>query len=237
LRRDGTVQPRRCWSTEERVVLTALPEISGVRVRRTPEILSFLGETTMLRTIPRGRFISACLTAVMLPTVAGAAVTFTSAWTEFLNKQVGGASAPVVSSADGADSTELTVDMGTGMAGDRSYIGLRRDFTIGPDGQRVELRHMFQSTLENRGAVSGRVQVRPIRIRGQRTESLTSGRFSAGVGATGVPNVRFVDHDSTKVVTLRPGTYRVEFRLVYSAPTNTGTWDNSSPHKLTLTGL
>jgi hypothetical protein len=170
--------------------------------------------------------------------VAGAAITFTSGWTEFLNIQFGGASTPIVSSSDPADdTTELAVDMGTGSAGDRSYIGLFREFTVRPTGQKVRLRHMFQTTLENRGAVSGRVQVRPLRIRGQRTETLTSGRFSAGVGATGVPTTRFVDSDRSKVVTLRPGAYRVEFRLTYSAPTGAGAWDNSSPHKLTFTGL
>jgi hypothetical protein len=180
------------------------------------------------------RVVGIGLAAVLMPLMATAAITFTTPWEVFLpgtSQRGGPPPEPTFSSVDGFDSTEVTVDMMSGLPGDRSYFELRREFEISPFPQRVQLRHLFQSILENRAAASMRLRIRPIRVRGQRPFNFASPRFS-GAG------IMDINHDSgDRLTLLRPGRYRIEFRIVYSAPNPDGSWVNSSPHTLTLAGL
>ncbi len=180
------------------------------------------------------RVVGICLAVALMPTMTAAAITFTTPWDVYFpgtSQRGGPPPEPTFDSVDGVDSTTVTVDMMSGLPGDRSYFELRREFEISPFLQRVQLRHFFQSTLENRAAASVRVRIRPIRIRGQRPFQYVSPRFAG-------PGIVDVNHDSgDRLTSLRPGRYRIEFRLVYSAPNPDGSWINSSPHSLTMTGL
>jgi hypothetical protein len=180
------------------------------------------------------RVIGIGLAVALIPAVAAATLTFTTPWEIYFpgtSQRGGPPPEPTFTSVDGGDSTTVSVDMMSGLPGDRSYFELRREFEVSPFLQRVSLRHLFQSTLENRAAASVRVRIRPLRIRGQRTIQLVSPRFSG----RGIVDV---NHDSgDRQSALRPGMYRIEFRISYSAPSPDGAWVNSSPHTLTLAGL
>jgi hypothetical protein len=178
--------------------------------------------------------VGGALVVLLLAPIPGYAITFLGPDWLFTIEKSGGPPISTTSFTDNSTGGTLTIDMGQYSAASQasSKIKAKRDFTVAPGGESVDISSAFE-TLAFKSDVKVGIKIKP--LNGGDTIKLPV--FFQAAGNT--PSVLSTNDQFNQF--LAEGTYKMIVKVKYTKKT-AGTWDNqppgsTSPHQFTFSGV